>query len=150
MFVRFCADLRVESGERMELEPFQRKILADFFAGTTETVALVAKKNGKSTLIAAAALYCLCSIPDLECAVAATTRDQAAITLGQCRGFIRRSEGLSSRLKGQPARDHALRPRGSRPRDRSGHGFNRWLARRSRSRRRAAPSSIDRPLRHLA
>ena len=99
MFARFCADLRVESGQRMELEPFQRMILADFFAGTTETVALVAKKNGKSTLIASAALFCLCSIPDLECAIAATTREQAAITLGQCRGFIRRSEGLSSRLK---------------------------------------------------
>jgi len=99
LFADFCAGLTIESGLRMVLEDFQRKILRDFFDGAAETVALLSKKNGKSTLLSAVALYSLCTRPELECVIAATSRDQASIILGQCRGFVRRSEGLKSRLR---------------------------------------------------
>lgn len=99
LFAGFCADLRVESGRPMVLEPFQRTVLTDFFAGATETLVILAKKNGKSTLLAALGLYHLCSTPDAEAVIAATSRDQASILLRQATGFVRRSEGLRDRLK---------------------------------------------------
>jgi phage terminase large subunit-like protein len=53
-FARFCGrHLRLEDGRPLEAEEFQRRMLTDFFAGTTETLISVSKKNGKSTLIAA-------------------------------------------------------------------------------------------------
>ena len=79
----------------MVLEPFQRRMVADYFAGTTETLILVSKKNGKSSLLAALSLYHLVVTPDAECVIAAASRDQAAIMLKQARGFIRRSESLA-------------------------------------------------------
>lgn len=79
-------------------EDFQRRMLAEYFAGTTETLILVNKKNGKSTLLAALALYHLFITPDAECVIAAASRDQAGVMLRQARGFIRRSVGLSKRM----------------------------------------------------
>jgi len=99
LFANFCADLRVESGKPMLLEPFQRTVLADFFAGTTESLILLPKKSGKSTLMAAVGLFHLLSVPDAEAVIAATSRDQASILLRQATGFVRRSEGLRDRLK---------------------------------------------------
>jgi phage terminase large subunit-like protein len=93
-FAEFCALLTLENGDRMHLEPFQRRMLADFFAGATETLILIPKKNGKSTLLAALALYHLWMTPDAECVIAAASRDQASIMLRQARGFIRRSPDL--------------------------------------------------------
>jgi phage terminase large subunit-like protein len=93
-FAGFCSELRLEDGSAMVLEPFQRRMVADYFAGTTETLILVSKKNGKSSLLAALSLYHLVVTPDAECVIAAASRDQAAIMLKQARGFIRRSESL--------------------------------------------------------
>lgn len=73
-------------------------MLRDYFAGTSETLILVSKKNGKTTLMAALALFHLLTTPDAECVIAAASRDQAAIMLRQARGFIRRSGGLQSRM----------------------------------------------------
>lgn len=74
-------------------------MLADLFAGTRETLILIPKKNGKSTLLGAIALFHLCTTPDAECVIAAASRDQAQIMLRQAQGFIRRSAGLQSRLE---------------------------------------------------
>lgn len=93
-FAGFCAELKLENGSAMQLEPFQRRMVTDYFAGTTETLILVSKKNGKSSLLAALSLYHLVVTPDAECVIAAASRDQAAIMLKQARGFIRRSESL--------------------------------------------------------
>ena len=98
-FAAFCGSLTVENGSPMMLEPFQRTILADFFAGASETLILLPKKNGKSTLLSAVALFHLLTTDDAECVIAATSRDQASLILRQCHGFIRRSPGLASRLK---------------------------------------------------
>lgn len=73
-------------------------MLADYFAGAAETLILISKKNGKSTLLAAIALHHLVTTPGAECVVAAASRDQATILFDQAAGFVRRSEQLQLRL----------------------------------------------------
>ena len=52
---RFLTD---ESGRPLVIEGFQRLVLADYFDGARETVVLlVGKKNGKTSLFAAVALW---------------------------------------------------------------------------------------------
>jgi phage terminase large subunit-like protein len=98
-FARFCSALTLDSGEPMALEAFQREMLADYFAGANETLILLPKKNGKSTLLAALALYHLATTPDAECVIGAASRDQATILYDQAVGFVRRSEGLQKRVQ---------------------------------------------------
>jgi phage terminase large subunit-like protein len=97
-FGRFCAVLTLDSGEPMMLEPFQRSMLAEHFSGATETLILLPKKNGKSTLLAALALFHLITTPDAECVLGAASRDQATILYDQAAGFVRRSRGLEDRV----------------------------------------------------
>ena len=73
-------------------------MLRDYFGGTTETLILIPKKNGKSTLLAALSLFHLVSTPDAECVIAAASRDQASILFRQAVGFINRTDGLRARL----------------------------------------------------
>ena len=87
-FTKFCAELKLDSGKRLRLEPFQRTILRDYFHGTTETVVIVPKKNGKTTLLAALALYHLRKTPQAECVIAASSRDQAKILFNQAAKMI--------------------------------------------------------------
>jgi phage terminase large subunit-like protein len=99
-FARFCSGaLTIETGEPFELEPFQRLILEDYFAGSRELVVLLPKKNGKSSLVAALALWHLLATPFAEAIIVAAARDQAGIILRQVTGFIRRSPQLKARLK---------------------------------------------------
>lgn len=94
-FAAFCGELTLDSGRRFVLEPFQRRMLADYFRGAIETVILISKKNGKTTLMAALALYHLLTTVDAECVIGAAARDQAQIMLRQIRGFIGKSEDLT-------------------------------------------------------
>ena len=98
-FGRFCGALTLESGAPMVLEPFQHDMLRDFFEGTVETLILIPKKNGKSTLLSAIALFHLITTQDAECVIGAASRDQATILYDQAAGFVRRSEGLAQRVK---------------------------------------------------
>lgn len=82
----------------MVLEEFQHRMLDDHFAGAAETLILIPKKNGKSTLLAALGLYHLATTPDAECVVGAASRDQATILYDQAAGFVRRSPGLQARV----------------------------------------------------
>jgi hypothetical protein len=66
-------------------------MLRDYFAGVRETLILVPKKNGKSTLLGALALYHLAVVDDAECVIVAASRDQASIMLRQAQGLIHRS-----------------------------------------------------------
>jgi phage terminase large subunit-like protein len=97
-FARFCAALTLEDGRAMALEPFQQRMLGDYFAGSVETLILIPKKNGKSTLLAALALFHLITTPDAECVLGAASRDQATILYDQAAGFVRRSPGLEARV----------------------------------------------------
>jgi phage terminase large subunit-like protein len=93
-FADFCSHMVLEDGSTMALEPFQRAMLADYFAGSTETLILLPKKNGKSTLLGALALYHLISTADAECVIGAASRDQATILYDQAAGFVRRTPRL--------------------------------------------------------
>ena len=85
-FVQFCGDaLTVNEGGPLVVESFQQRMLADYFAGVRSTVILISKKNGKTSLLGALALYHLLTTPDAECVIAAASRDQAAIMLRQPR-----------------------------------------------------------------
>jgi phage terminase large subunit-like protein len=83
----------------MAVESFQRRALADYFSGCRETVILLPKKNGKTTLLAALALFHLMTTPDAECVVAAASREQAMILYDAAAGFVRRSRGLELHFK---------------------------------------------------
>ena len=99
-FVRFAENtLTTEDGTPFVVEPFQRTILADFFAGAREEVILLPKKNGKSSLMGALAIWHLLTVPFAEAIIVAAARDQAGIVLRQVEGFIRRSRELRVRLK---------------------------------------------------
>jgi phage terminase large subunit-like protein len=97
-FAGFCSKLILENGRSFEVEPFQRELLTDYFNGVRETLVLLPKKNGKTTLKAALALFHVITTPDAECVVAAASRDQAAILLRQAKGFVDRSPALAARL----------------------------------------------------
>lgn len=90
-FARFCKTLKLENGKPMRLEPFQRLMLKDHFDGVTEMVIIIPKKNGKTTLLGALALYHLQNWPDAECVIAASSRDQARILFKQAAGLLRRA-----------------------------------------------------------
>jgi phage terminase large subunit-like protein len=98
-FSNWCANtLTIENGHPLRIETFQRKALSDYFNKTTETLVLVPKKNGKTTLLGALALYHLLNVEDAECVIAAASRDQATILFDQATGFVRRSITLESQV----------------------------------------------------
>jgi phage terminase large subunit-like protein len=98
-FQRFCAELRVEDGSPLLLYPEELEILGPYFEGATETVILLTKKNGKSTLIAALALYHLLSTPFANCIIVAAARDQAQLIMDQARPMIRQSAALQKHVR---------------------------------------------------
>jgi phage terminase large subunit-like protein len=98
-FEAFCRLLTLDSGRPLVVEPFQRTMLGDFFAGARETLCLLPKGNGKTTLLGSLALFELVTRADSEVVIAAASRDQAAIMLRQAEGFVRRSDGLRARLR---------------------------------------------------
>jgi phage terminase large subunit-like protein len=93
---RFLTD---EQGHPLVIEPFQRQILADYFDGARETVVLLSKKNGKTSLFAALALWHLITTPFADVAILAASRDQAGKLLQQLTGYIKRSDELRKRLR---------------------------------------------------
>jgi phage terminase large subunit-like protein len=102
-FEAFCKKFIVlDNGKPFELEPFQKVILAGYFAGVTETLVLLPKKNGKTTLLAALALYHLIYTKDAECYIAASVKRQAGIMYRQVCRFVER-KGPDGRLLPQSA-----------------------------------------------
>jgi phage terminase large subunit-like protein len=97
-FARFASLLVLDTGRAGVVEPFQRSMLTDFFGGTTETLILIPKKNGKTTTLALVALHHLCFTPDAEVVIAASSRDQATILLDQAAKILKRSPVLHSRV----------------------------------------------------
>ena len=102
-FEEFCHRFLVlDNGRAFKLEPFQRLILAGFFAGCSEVLVLLPKKNGKTTLLAALAIYHLIYTPDANCYIAASAVDQARILYEQACGFVERRDE-HGRLRPQSA-----------------------------------------------
>lgn len=96
-FAAFCEELVLDTGNRFVLEPYQRTMLTDHFGGVTEIVIVIPKKNGKTTLLGALALFHLLEWPEAECVIGASSRDQARILFKQAAGLVRRS-GLDTRF----------------------------------------------------
>jgi phage terminase large subunit-like protein len=94
-FSKFCSGLVPEDGSKFKLEPFQRVMLADHFDGKRELVIIIPKKNGKTTVLGALALFHLKEWPEAECVIGAASRDQARILFRQASGLVRRS-GLAT------------------------------------------------------
>jgi phage terminase large subunit-like protein len=73
---------------------------------------ILPKKNGKSTLVAALALYHLLTTVDAEGYIAANSRDQANIILNQARKFIRATPALQQRIEVQMREIRNMRDEG--------------------------------------
>lgn len=97
-FAAFCSKLTTDQRKPFDLEPFQQTMLADYFRGVQETLILIPKKNGKTTLMAALALHHLLYVPDAEVFIAASSADQATILYRFATRFVNRSPGLQKRL----------------------------------------------------
>ena len=115
VFERFASALTLDTGDPLILEPFQRRILRDYFEGVRETLVILSKKNGKTTLLAALALYHLIATENAECVIGAASRDQATILYEQAVGFIDRSPYLRKRVVAQTGY-RVIRKRGDRGR----------------------------------
>jgi phage terminase large subunit-like protein len=63
----------------LKIHPFQGHLLRFYFAGVTELVILIPKKNGKTTLMAALAMYHLLMVPQAEAVIGAASKEQAAL-----------------------------------------------------------------------
>lgn len=97
-FAAFCERLTLDNGSPFLLEDFQRRMLREYFDGAVESLAMLPKGNGKTTLLGALALHHLAYTDEAACYIAAASRDQAGIMYGHAAGFVRRSEGLQGRM----------------------------------------------------
>ena len=101
-FEEFCGRLKLEDGSPLELYPEQRVMLRDYFNGAQESLILIPKKNGKTTLLAALGLFHLIVTDDAACYIGAASRDQASILYKQAYGYIRRSKWLDDHVDAKP------------------------------------------------
>lgn len=88
---RWAEQLVFEDNCRHEVEPWQREIVKDLFAGYEEVWMVVPEGNSKTTMLSAIGLYHLDQTRWPWVPVAASSRDQAEILFGQARGYIERT-----------------------------------------------------------
>lgn len=108
---RFCKHSKGEwSGKPVTLELFQKAFIAALFGFVDaetglrkyrETLFLVARKNGKSTMLAAIALYCMIADdePGAEIYSTATKRDQARLLFDEAQRMVKQSPALSKYIR---------------------------------------------------
>jgi hypothetical protein len=92
-FAAYCRKLRLDNGERFELEPFQEEVAGDIFAGFSETWMIVPEGNGKTTFMAALALYHGDYTESAFVPIGASSREQAEILYRQAEGLVMRTPG---------------------------------------------------------
>lgn len=83
-FETFCV------GVGLHLEPFQRRIVRAALGPERETLVLLPRGQGKTTLLAALALHHLLTVENAAVYCAAASRDQARILFEAAAGFARR------------------------------------------------------------
>src|SRR5204862_6370769 len=98
LFEAFCKRLVVENGTPLVLYPAERVMLRAYFRGVRAPLVVVPKKNGKTTLLGALALFHLLSTANAACYIAAASRDQATILFEQAKGFVERSDWLAGEV----------------------------------------------------
>lgn len=98
-FRRYAANMILDSGEPWKVEPFQLEVVEDVFAGRPEVWMVVPEGNGKTTLMGGLALYHADFTPQASVLMAAASRDQCGLLLGQASGFVYRTPGLGERFR---------------------------------------------------
>jgi phage terminase large subunit-like protein len=93
-FRAWAAQLILENGEHLILDRFEEEFLTDVFAGFAECWLIVPEENGKTTLVAALALYHAEFRAGAVVPVAASSREQSEILYHQADGFVVRSGAL--------------------------------------------------------
>src|SRR4051794_13681152 len=80
------------------LEDFQRLIVDEVFSPRREALVLIPRGNGKSTLLAAIALWELLKNPGAQIVVGAASREQASVLFDVAREMARHRE-IASRVE---------------------------------------------------
>lgn len=93
-FRAWASDLILDNGQSFHPERFQEAFLEDVFSGCPESWLVVPEGNGKTTLIAALALYHCEFRSHAAVPIAASSREQAVIMYHQAEGFVLRSERM--------------------------------------------------------
>lgn len=89
----------LDNGEHWDPEDFQCEFAGDLFSGVPEIWLILPEGNGKTTLLSGIALYHGDYTPDAAVLMAASSRDQCGLLLGQGIGFVRRSPGFDKRFR---------------------------------------------------
>ena len=98
-YAEACRDLiRLDNGLPLELEGFQREIVADLLSGIRELHIRIPEENGKTTLLAAIALIHMLSTPDPRVSIGARNKDQAKILFNQALKMVQGCAPLEGRL----------------------------------------------------
>lgn len=98
-FAEFCSGLILDSGRRMKLESFQRRIVKSILVDrVTETTVLIPKGNAKTTLLAAIALWHILITPEARCYIGAASAQQAGEMFKHAWGFVRRAAANNEEL----------------------------------------------------
>lgn len=108
---RFCRHSKgALGGQPFKLALWQKAYIAALFGFIDpatgyrryrESMCLMARKNGKSTIAAATMLYCLIADGEkgAQVACAATKRDQARLIFDECHNMVRQSPALSRHVR---------------------------------------------------
>ena len=108
---KFCRHSKGEwAGQRIELELFQKAFIAALFGFINtetgcrqyrETLFFVARKNGKSLLLSAIALYMMIADNEggAEIFSVASKKDQARLTFDEAHNMVKQSPDLASHIK---------------------------------------------------
>lgn len=98
-FAVFCGMLVTDNGSRFELEGWQRRIAKSILVdGVVETLVLIPKGNGKTTLLAAIALWHLLTTGEARCYIGAASAQQAGEMFRHAWGFVRRDAARDGEL----------------------------------------------------
>ncbi|HEY8648905.1 MAG TPA: terminase large subunit [Candidatus Limnocylindria bacterium] len=109
-FRKWAGRLILDTGKPWKLDPWQAAFVEDVFTGAPESLLIVPSGNGKTTMLAGLALYFLEHQESASIAIAAASRDQAALLHRQAAGFVTRTPSLHE-LQPDPLRER----RGKRP-----------------------------------
>lgn len=105
---RFCCNPQGRPGQHLVMQPYQLNVIELTFGFVDENglrqfnelMWVMARKQGKTTLMAALALYMLMADREgsPQCYSAATSKDQASLLYGAMLSMVRQSPALSKRL----------------------------------------------------
>lgn len=87
----------LDNGDQWEPDDFQCDVAHDHFAGAPELWLLIPEGNGKTTFMGGFSLYHADYTESASVLLAASSRDQCGLLLGQAAGFVYRTPGLNNK-----------------------------------------------------